>query len=137
MWVDEVGTGVGYIEARPWSSRATRFWGRGSEGDELNGSNAGNRDAGRFTPATEAVELLLGGEDSMVTRRVYATAPTRPHGTLNKPRRDNTLQLKRWGGDEEGFASMTRPRKGPSISIDQVKQGKREDEWRQVKRNEP
>lgn len=47
------------------SSRATRFCGRGREGDELNGSKAGSRDAGRFTPATGATELLLG-EDSMV-----------------------------------------------------------------------
>lgn len=66
IWVDEVGTGVGYIEAARSSSRATRFWGRGRDGEELNGSNAGSNEAGRFTPATGATELLLGGEDSMV-----------------------------------------------------------------------
>lgn len=50
----------------PWLSRAIRFCGRGREGDELNGSKAGNKDAERFTPTTEAVALLLGGEDSMM-----------------------------------------------------------------------
>lgn len=34
---------------------------------------------------------------------VYSTAPTRPNGTVNKPRRDNTLQLKRLGGGREGI----------------------------------
>lgn len=58
IWVEEVGTGVGY-ETMPWFSRATRFCGRGSVGEELNGSKAGSNEAGRFTPATEAVELLL------------------------------------------------------------------------------
>lgn len=52
----------------PWFSRATRFCGRGREGDELNGSKAGNRDAGRFTPAREATEALLGrGDDDSMT----------------------------------------------------------------------
>lgn len=44
-------------------SRATRFCGRGRDGEELNGSNAGSKVAGRFMPATETAELFLGGED--------------------------------------------------------------------------
>jgi len=63
IWVEEVGTGVGYIDTA--DSRATRFWGLGREGDELKGSKAGNRDAGRLTPAAEASELL-DGERSMI-----------------------------------------------------------------------
>ena len=66
--VDEVGTGVGYETA---GSRATRFDGRGREGDELKGSKAGNREAGRFTPATGARTLLVG-EESMVTGALFS-----------------------------------------------------------------
>lgn len=83
IWVDEVGTGVGYIETMPWSSRATRFCGRGRVGEELNGSKAGSKDAGRFTPATGAIELLLGGEDSMV-REQYAETIFKRDGSSNK-----------------------------------------------------
>lgn len=69
IWVDEVGRGVGYLETMPWFSRATRFCGRGRDGDELNGSKAGNRDAGRLRPAREANEAFLGGDDeSMITK---------------------------------------------------------------------
>lgn len=66
IWVEDVGTGVGYIAVIARSSRATRFWGRGRGGDELNGSKAGSREAGRLIPAAGAFELLLGGEDSMM-----------------------------------------------------------------------
>lgn len=54
-------------------SRATRFWGRGREGDELKGSKAGNKDAGRFTPAAGPKDIL-DGEESMVLQEV-----TKPH----------------------------------------------------------
>lgn len=64
IWVDEVGTGVGYFKTS--GSRATRFEGRGREGDELKGSKAGSREAGRFMPATGARALLVG-EESMVS----------------------------------------------------------------------
>lgn len=64
IWVDEVGTGVGYVETS--GSRATRFWGRGREGDEL-GSKAGSKAAGRFTPKIEPTRLF-NGEDSIVKR---------------------------------------------------------------------
>jgi hypothetical protein len=52
MAVDDVGTGVGYVTS---SSRASRFrfGGRGSVGDEENGSKAGSKDAvGRLLPAS-------------------------------------------------------------------------------------
>ena len=70
IWVDDVGRGVGYFDTTPWFSRATRFWGRGREGDELNGSKAGNRDAGRFIPAIEAL-LWRGDDDSIVFQGEY------------------------------------------------------------------
>ena len=56
------------MDTIPWFSRATRFGGLGRAGDELNGSKAGNRDAGRFAPAKEATEALLwiGDDDSIV-----------------------------------------------------------------------
>lgn len=54
-------------------SRATRFWGRGREGDELKGSKAGNKDAGRFTPAAGPKDIL-DGEESMMLQEV-----TKPH----------------------------------------------------------
>lgn len=68
IWVDEVGIGVGYFETA--GSRATRFEGRGREGDELKGSKAGSREAGRFTPATGARELLVG-EESILTGALF------------------------------------------------------------------
>jgi hypothetical protein len=67
IWVEEVGTGVGYVDTA--GSRATRFWGLGREGDELKGSKAGSRDAGRLTPAAGASELLEG-DKSMICRGV-------------------------------------------------------------------
>jgi hypothetical protein len=58
MAVDDVGTGVGYVTSSLRASRL-RFGGRGSVGDEENGSKAGRRDAaGRLLPAT--------GDPSMV-----------------------------------------------------------------------
>ena len=42
MAVDEVGTGVGYLKSSSNTSRF-RLSGRGSEGDEDSGSNAGSR----------------------------------------------------------------------------------------------
>lgn len=54
-------------------SRATRFWGRGREGDELKGSKAGNKDAGRFTPAAGPKDIL-DGDESMMLQEV-----TKPH----------------------------------------------------------
>lgn len=73
IWVDEVGTGVGYSETS--GSRAIRFC-RGREGDEL-GSKAGSKAAGRFTPTIEPTRLL-SGEDSMVVRcdEVDTSSPT-------------------------------------------------------------
>lgn len=62
--VEEVGTGVGYVDTA--GSRATRFWGLGREGDEDKGSKAGNRDAGRLMPAAGASELLDGEEFMIV-----------------------------------------------------------------------
>ena len=54
--VEDVGIGVGYLcfslyfDGEMW---ATRFAGRGRDGEEEKGSNAGRSDgAGRFTPAT-------------------------------------------------------------------------------------
>lgn len=47
MAVDEVGTGVGYVETSSQGSRANRLIGRGSGGDE-DGSKGGSRDADRF-----------------------------------------------------------------------------------------
>jgi hypothetical protein len=50
--VDDVGTGVGYVTSSLRASRF-RFGGRGSVGDEENGSKAGSRDtAGRLLPAS-------------------------------------------------------------------------------------
>jgi hypothetical protein len=52
MAVDDVGTGVGYVTSSLRASRF-RFGGRGSVGDEENGSKAGSRDAaGRLLPAS-------------------------------------------------------------------------------------
>ena len=52
MAVDDVGTGVGYVTSSLRASRF-RFRGRGSVGDEENGSKAGSRDAaGRLLPAS-------------------------------------------------------------------------------------
>lgn len=74
--VDDVGTGVGYLErssvripangaldGEVWGdSRATRFAGRGSGGEDESGSKAGSRagtsEAGRFTPATDGTSPL-------------------------------------------------------------------------------
>jgi hypothetical protein len=64
IWVEEVGTGVGYVDTA--GSRATRFCGLGREGDELKGSKAGSRDAGRLTPAAGASELLEGDKSMIV-----------------------------------------------------------------------
>lgn len=54
--VEDVGIGVGYSCFSLYfdgETRATRFAGRGSDGEEENGSNAGSNDgAGRLTPAT-------------------------------------------------------------------------------------
>lgn len=79
-----------------WSSRATRFCGRGREGEELNGSKAGNKDAGRFTPATGAAGPLLGGDDSMVmTRR---TVLCQPQAQSRSPRMIGEGQRFQWKG---------------------------------------
>lgn len=52
MAVDDVGTGVGYFTSSSRASRL-RFGGRGSVGDEENGSKAGSRvPADRLLPAT-------------------------------------------------------------------------------------
>jgi hypothetical protein len=52
MAVDDVGTGVGYVTSSLRASRF-RFGGRGSVGDEENGSKAGSKDAaGRLLPAS-------------------------------------------------------------------------------------
>jgi len=71
--VEDVGIGVGYLCFSLYfegETRATRFAGRGRDGEEENGSNAGSNDgAGRFTPATAgtgSVGFLPEGEDSIV-----------------------------------------------------------------------
>lgn len=47
MWVEEVGTGVGYVRVSSKASRV-RFSGRGSAGEEEKSSNAGSNDAAAF-----------------------------------------------------------------------------------------
>lgn len=64
--VEEVGTGVGYVEIPPSDSRARRFTGRGRVGEDVNGSNGGSSEAGRFVPAAaEALGHSLEGDESM------------------------------------------------------------------------
>ena len=58
MAVDDVGTGVGYVTSSLRASRL-RFGGRGSVGEDDNGSKAGRRDAaGRLLPATGDPSIL-------------------------------------------------------------------------------
>ena len=73
MPVDDVRIGVGYLCISVYfegETRATRLAGRGREGDEEKGSNAGKSDgAERFTPMTGeigSVGVLPGGEESIV-----------------------------------------------------------------------
>ena len=67
MAVDDVGTGVGYVTS---SVRASRFRlrGRGSVGDEENGSKAGRRCAGGFfrSVAGESKAVFRLGDGAMV-----------------------------------------------------------------------
>jgi hypothetical protein len=61
---------VGYVETSSSDWRASRFEGRGRDGEE-EGSNGGSRDAGRLTPATGDTALpCLGGDDSIVDGEV-------------------------------------------------------------------
>ena len=65
MAVEEVGRGVGYLgAASSWDSRARRFVGRGSGGED-DGSKGGRRDADRFAPARELALVRRGEDDSM------------------------------------------------------------------------
>lgn len=85
--VEEVGTGVGYFDlpllyfwgeslGTQFSSRearATRFAGRGSDGEEI-GSNAGSKvgvesSAGRLTPATGGKSINALREDDSIALR--------------------------------------------------------------------
>lgn len=47
--MEEVGTGVGYV-TRSWKASCERLGGRGSWGEDENGSNAGNSDEAGFFP---------------------------------------------------------------------------------------
>ena len=75
--VDDVGTGVGYVTS---SSRASRFrfGGRGSVGDEENGSKAGSRDtAGRLLPASGGPSLAWCIELGAIVLLRRPKSPTR------------------------------------------------------------
>lgn len=72
--VEDVGIGVGYFCFSLFNldgdTRAKRLLGRGKDGEDGNGSNAGsNEGAGRFTPATGGTgsgRLLPFGEESIL-----------------------------------------------------------------------
>jgi hypothetical protein len=66
--VEEVGTGVGYVDiSPPQDSRASRLTGLGSGGDE-DGSKGGRSIADRLVPTTERdMAFGRGGEESIGT----------------------------------------------------------------------
>lgn len=78
-------------------SRATRFCGRGRDGEELNGSNAGSKVAGRFMPATETAELFLGGEDDSMLwcTRMKRSREQWPHTSSTKGETNYYFQASR------------------------------------------
>ena len=77
MAVDDVGTGVGYVTSSLRASRF-RFGGRGSVGDEEDGSKAGSRDAaGRLLPASGDPSVALWIEVGAIVLLRRPKSPTR------------------------------------------------------------
>ena len=69
MAVEEVGTGVGYLNSSSKASRV-RLSGRGSEGEEESGSNAGRREVFGFCELRWEVSVPEGsfsGSEAMVS----------------------------------------------------------------------
>ena len=77
MAVDDVGTGVGYVTSSLRASRF-RFGGRGSVGEEENGSKSGSRDAaGRLLPASGGPSVAWCIEVGVIVLLRRLKSPTR------------------------------------------------------------